>query len=35
MFDGFPVVSNYHKLSAQFHAGRSRHSEMVGFVSFF
>ena len=34
MFDDFPVVSNYGKLPAQFHAGRSRLTEMVEFMSF-
>ena len=35
MSDDFPVVSSYGKLSAQFHAGRSRLIEMVRVMSFF
>ena len=29
MFDDFPVVSDYGKLSAQFHSGRSRLIETI------
>ena len=32
MFDDFPIVNNYGKLSAQFHVSRSRLGEMVGFM---
>ena len=35
MFDDFAAVSNYGKLSAQFHVGRSRLIEMVTFILFF
>ena len=35
MFNDFPVVSNYDRLSAQFHVGRSTLIEMVGFMSVF
>ena len=35
MFDDYPVVSNYGKLSAQFHVGTSRLIEMVGFMTLF
>ena len=35
MFDDFPVVSNYGKLSAQFHDGSSRLIDIMGFMSFF
>ena len=33
--DDFSVVSNYGKLSAQFHVGRLRPIEIVGFISVF
>ena len=35
IFDDFPVVNKYGKLSTQFDFGRSRLTEMVGFMSFF
>ena len=35
MFDDFPVVINYGKLSALFHVGRPRLIEMMGITSFF
>ena len=35
MFDDFPLVSSYCKLYAQFPVGRSRLTELVGYMSFF
>ena len=35
MFDDLLVVSNYGKLSAQFHVGKLKLIEMVGFLSFY